>query len=335
MDPTDSQSNSMTESEDLTQYFRGVHEVLEIDPDQGQGQCSGQAEVDLLSHKKHCSKRDRHGEFIPVNDFSPGHLPSGYHDNDVYQLVKNLAALTVKVAVKFTSLDRPAVVPDTSVPYPCFNLRGKNSLRTGTGKIGGFRMHKESDGVPCPCGACRESGDPCAVWGEVEVLTAKHVIYDDSEAQAASCWLWYDEEQSPVVTVTGWKVDNRTNIHLDYCLLHCTTHNLEIFDRLQQAHIDFTYHLLVASEKFGSQRDENKITIIVSHPHGCTKQVSVGRWVHRQVFMEGITRYTYTTCTCAGSSGAFVYRLGTEVSMHPHSGSTPAHSYSGISLEYS
>ncbi|XP_059165677.1 uncharacterized protein LOC131948163 [Physella acuta] len=63
-------------------------------------------------------------------------------------------------------------------------------------------------------------------------------------------------------------------------------------------------------------------------------KVSVGQWTHRRE-RDGrysrYTRYWYTTCTCPGSSGAFVYRLGYDglLYQHPHSGSNSEGNYSG------
>ncbi|KAK6967959.1 hypothetical protein BgiMline_027812 [Biomphalaria glabrata] len=59
-------------------------------------------------------------------------------------------------------------------------------------------------------------------------------------------------------------------------------------------------------EKFKKTCDDHKLTFIVLHPHGFSKQVSIGQWVEKR--QEGHSAYKLqfsytTTCTCSGSSG--------------------------------
>ncbi|KAI8779212.1 hypothetical protein BgiBS90_020194 [Biomphalaria glabrata] len=62
-------------------------------------------------------------------------------------------------------------------------------------------------------------------------------------------------------------------------------------------------------EKYKSSRHEDKLTIIVSHPHGCSKMIGVGQWMDAYK-ASGYKKFTYTTPTCPGSSGATVFCLG-------------------------
>ncbi|XP_059142927.1 uncharacterized protein LOC131930452 [Physella acuta] len=119
--------NDHNSGEDISTYFTGTHEVQEC--------LEGQGEVDLHTHLANCEKNPGHKNFVPVNKLSLEHFPSGYHDNDLYDLTNVLAELTVRIAVKLTSPDRPEFVPGTKDPYPCYNTRGQNSLRTGTGRV--------------------------------------------------------------------------------------------------------------------------------------------------------------------------------------------------------
>ncbi|XP_059149796.1 uncharacterized protein LOC131936747 [Physella acuta] len=319
--------NSMASGEDISTYFTGTHEVQEC--------LEGQGEVDLHTHLAKCEKNPGHKKFVPVNQLSVEHFPSGYHDNDVYDLTKAMADLTVRIAVKLTSPDRPEFVRGTKDPYPCYNTRGQNSLRTGTGRVWKVTKYTEGDGpyITCPCPECDHSDTPSKVWWEVHVWTARHVVFDDSEARQSSCRLWFDDDKSPVVKIYGWKV-HVSNTEGDLCGLFCVTHDVDVADKLEKMVWRFIGLRGKVQEKYESRRDVDKLTIIVSHPHGCSKQVSVGHWVDRQG-VDRLTRYTYTTSTCPGSSGAGVYRLGGRwLHDHPHSGvNSGGLNYSGVWLD--
>ncbi|XP_059156653.1 uncharacterized protein LOC131941426 [Physella acuta] len=314
---------------DVSKYFTGTHEVQEC--------LEGQGEADLEFYKKNCKKS--HVGYVAADQFTADHFPPGYHDNDLYDLTKALADLTVRIAVKFTSPDRPEFVQGTKDPYPCYNTRGQNSLRTGTGRVWSVSKYTEGmwDYRTCPCPECDHSDTPSKVWWKVVVLTARQVVFDDSEARQSSCRLWFDYDQSPAVNIYGRKVCGSNN-EGDWCRVECVTHDVEVGDKLGEMRERFGGLCDKIEYKYKSRRDVDKLTIIVSHPHGCSKQVSVGNWVHREVNKQILkdiwTRYTYTNCTCPGSSGAGVYRLGWG-QVHPHWGvASNKLSYSGLYVEY-
>ncbi|XP_059160580.1 uncharacterized protein LOC131944089 [Physella acuta] len=314
--------NSNVNEEDISNFFSGTHEVQEC--------LEGQSELDLHKHLANCEKNPGHKNFIPVNQLNLEHFPPGYHDNDVFNLTKALADLTVRVAVKFTSPDRPEFLPGTKYPYPCYNTRAQNLLHTGTAMI--WQVTKYTEGDPnisrtyrtCPCPECDHSHTPSKVWWRIGVVTVRHVIFDASEARQSSCRLWFDDDISPVVKIYGW-LAGYSDAEQDWCQLDCVTHDLDVAVKLEDMVGKFKGLWDKLSHKYKSRRDVDKLAIIVSHPHGCSKQVSVGLWVHRQVVgLDSRTRYTYTTCTCPGSSGAVVYKLGFEWgSYHSHSGANP------------
>ncbi|XP_059156654.1 uncharacterized protein LOC131941427 [Physella acuta] len=320
--------------EDDSQHFKGTHEVQEC--------LEGEAEADLHTHFADCTKNPGHAGFIPVNKFTVGHFPSGYHDNDLYELTKAVADITVSIAVKFTSPDRPEFVPGTQDPYPCYSSRGKKLLRTGTGRV--FALTKYTEGMDradgdyrtCPCPECVKSATPSKVWWEIFVQTARHVVFDESEARQSSCRLWFDDDQSPVVKMCGLGMDVSVT-EGDMCDVYYATHDVQVGDRLQEMGKRYSQLGGKVIQKYRDGRDVDKLTIIVSHPHGCSKQVSVGHWVHREVLGDDgnykFTKYRYTNSTCPGSSGALVYIVGCW-SVHPHSGSKPdGINYSGVMLE--
>ncbi|XP_059149789.1 uncharacterized protein LOC131936740 [Physella acuta] len=316
--------NSMASGKDLSTYFTGTHEVQEC--------LEGQGEVDLHTHLANCEKNPGHTKFIPVSKLKLRHFPSRYRKKVMFALTKALADLTVRIAVKLTSPDRPEFVRGTKDPYPCYNTRGQIPLRTGTGRVVGVIKYTEGKGYrTCPCPECDHSDTPSKVWWKVGVVTARHVVFDESEARQSSCRLWFDDDKSPVVKIYGWEVD-LSNTEGDKCWLSCVTHDVDVADKLKEMVRRYQGLCDKVEDKYKSRRDVDKLTIIVSHPHGCCKQVSVGHWVDRQVVEDGRwTRYTYTTSTCPGSSGAMVYILGWGWSRHPHSGAKSGGlNYSGV-----
>ncbi|XP_059160900.1 uncharacterized protein LOC131944358 [Physella acuta] len=148
--------------------------------------CYG-GEADLHKHVTGCKKNPGHKGFIPLIDFNANCLPSRYHGDElVSETIKTLAALTVQVKTKFTSLERPEFYPGTQFPYPCFNDRGSHVMRLGTGRVWLVNKYTESDRT-CRCAKCQVSATPSKGWGMIEVLTATHVVFDDSEARQTRC----------------------------------------------------------------------------------------------------------------------------------------------------
>ncbi|XP_059160887.1 uncharacterized protein LOC131944349 [Physella acuta] len=304
--------------------------------------CYG-GEADLHKHVTGCKKNPGHKGFIPLKDFNANCLPSRYHGDDLLsETIKTLAALTVQVKTKFTSLERPEFYPDTQVPYPCYKDRGRDVMRLGTGRVKYVGKYTESDRCgTCGCAKCQVSATPSKVWGKVEVITATHVVFDDSEARQTRCVLGFDDNKSLVVSLDGWEV-GEADIEGDLCELSyvtCDLDKLELVDELDKMCDRFDGLCDEVENKYRRFVGVDKLTVIVSHPHGCPKQVSVGKWTHKHERYDDVvdddatpwTRYWYTTCTCPGSSGAQVYRLG-HVGWpyhHPHSGSNSEGNYSG------
>ncbi|XP_059160726.1 uncharacterized protein LOC131944210 [Physella acuta] len=279
----------------------------------------GESEINLQDHMTNCTKNPGHTAFIPVNKFSLDNLPNGYKDKYFVKVTQALSDLTVRVAVNFVSPRRPEFIPGTQEHYAGYKSRGQNLLMTGTGRI--YQVIQNNEGVygnrACPCPECDLSGTPSKVWWEVEVRTARHVVFDESEVKQSSCRLWFDDDNSPVVKIYGWEVGDFSTEE-DSCGLYYVTHELHIaktLERMLAKFLDVSKNLSVRRQ--GSDLD--KLTIIVSHPHGCSKQVSVGQWMKREELRTYLTRFTYTNCTCPGSSGAQVYRRGWALAHHPHS----------------
>jgi hypothetical protein len=72
-----------------------------------------------------------------------------------------------------------------------------------------------------------------------------------------------------------------------------------------------SYQLTEKERLLMSERFLTDLTVIISHPHACSKQVSVGFGTKTWDTSDTENQYVYTTGTCPGSSGAvvFVWRM--------------------------
>ncbi|KAH9498996.1 hypothetical protein Btru_004175 [Bulinus truncatus] len=322
MEPKKQQRDDLQDKNDM-------HDLANIDCDQlyqyGQGnietELSNGTEADLHRHCKDCKKNPDHKGFTPVETFSLQNLPDEHHDTDLYEVIKAVAELTVRVTVKFISLNRPEFWPGTDILYPFYNMRGKENCRTGTGMV--FQVRKYTNGYSenkgqhlmeyrtCKCVKCQYSDSPSNTWWEVAVRTASHVVFDKTEAKYTACRLFFDRQDSPLVVLDNLSfVTNSLNIEEDWCNLNYMTCDELLADKLNKMVAKFEDHWRKVRDKYWSCKDEIKLVFLVSHPHGCPKQISIGRWIDKHTMSENIYRFTYTASTCPGSSGAKVFCVG-------------------------
>ena len=91
----------------------------------------------------------------------------------------------------------------------------------------------------------------------------------------------------------------------DYCILRCATHDKDLFHRLKEAYLaceGFTNKINFSSVMMLEKVDP--LVVIISHPHGQPKQVSVGEATHFEADYIRWGKLTYNASTCPGSSGA-------------------------------
>ncbi|KAI8780344.1 hypothetical protein BgiBS90_019538 [Biomphalaria glabrata] len=296
---------SKVQSDEVEGPLIGDHETQE----------SEGGEADLHKYLVGCKKNPGHSQFIPVETFTLKHLPEGLQDNDLYECIKVTADLTVRVDVRMSSPDRPKFWPKTTQPYPFYNMSERSNLRTGSGRM--WFVNKFQDGVwqdgdygrtdytKCWCRKCEGSNSPSNVWWEFDVYTATHVVFDDIEANHTTLRLFYDRQDSQVDIVDKVSVVH-VNIEDDWCWLNCVTCDTTLGNKLMEMWKHFENVSKKVLNKYFESSSPHKLTFIVSHPHGCSKQVSVGQWKDRLEVGEDRSKFTYTTCTCPGSSGAHV-----------------------------
>ena len=238
---------------------------------------------------KECTKNPGHLTFTPIREFSLSHLPKAYQIPDVFDLIKNVAARTVRLRVGYTSMARPD-------GYVFAESRGQSTCHAGSGWV---RDLEERNG-PCRCQHCDGMDTSFKKWWLVRVYTSCHVVYDTSEAVATDVDLFFDSEASRkkgggMVTIRGIKASYRDEDH-DSCKFYCATHDEELIKKLTA--------LTSKWEKVPKGLMEmESLCVIVSHPHGKPKHVTVGEMKGTMEEIFGFTK-KYNTDTCAGSSGA-------------------------------
>ncbi|XP_055897498.1 uncharacterized protein LOC129928227 isoform X2 [Biomphalaria glabrata] len=318
------ESKAMCKEEDLTVYHDCAAEKIpqrhqnmleKLDYiDQHEQQIMGKGKVDPQEYLKKCMKNPGHIHFIPVTTLTLYHLPEGHRDTDLYELMKAAADLTVKISVATTSPKRPEFWPCTNVPYPFHKSKEKPHLRTGSGMINKVMTGLEAI---CPCDNCKHSNKPNTDWWTIRVGTAANVVYNDHEAKYATLRLFYDTEESQDVSVTcARNIQLYKNVDADYCWFNCVTCDTELANKLEKMIQRYEALLKEITAKYRQTRDIHKLMFLVSHPHGCCKRISIGQWDEKSIVRKKNKTFTYSTYTCPGSSGAWVYCLGYDWSIH-------------------
>ncbi|KAH9514099.1 hypothetical protein Btru_030223 [Bulinus truncatus] len=272
--------------------FSAQCEVEEATPDE-----------DFTVKWANCKKNPGHTNFIPIRQFTKEHLPDGYRDDDLCDMVKCLAAQTVKVVVKARSSYRTSSSTG--------RIRRVARFVNGVDKYG--IHHKKY--IRCPCGRCCGSSDspPSDVWWQIQVLTARHVLFEDTVAEDMTCVLFYDGQEDVGVKVQGIEIVY-VDVMRDSCEMICVTCDGNLAARLEGLMAEYDRLWPVVHNKFKDRKEVDKLTIIVSHPHRMSKRVSIGRWKDRipdKVDSSlNLSQFTYNASTCPGSSGALVFIVG-------------------------
>uniref|UniRef100_A0A0B7ADA1 Uncharacterized protein n=1 Tax=Arion vulgaris TaxID=1028688 RepID=A0A0B7ADA1_9EUPU len=264
--------------------------------------------IELPRIKDVCAKNPDHREFIYVDDLSLHHLPEKYQKDNILEMIKLYSALTVCLFVECTSNSRPLTFPDSKKSYPFFSLRGTTATRTGTGSIELIHEYnQDTTNKRCYCEECKVSGDPKTEWGKIIIQTGKHVVFNEEEGEKTVIEIFYDSEKRDKVHKLQGHVKD-TDIKTDWCLIYCPTHNMELVTMLQLKQHAFAE---LRKELYQQYRLEKpNLVVIASHPHGCCKHISIGRLTDREIIGDSkYTRYSYTTATCPGCSGARVWIL--------------------------
>ncbi|XP_055898679.1 uncharacterized protein LOC106075259 isoform X1 [Biomphalaria glabrata] len=280
---------------------------------QHENQISQSGEGDLHRYMKTCTKNPGHAGFIPVVKFSLDDLPATHREENLLKFIKAAADLTVRINVTMTSQHRPEYWPTSNVPYFLYNLRESQHLRTGSGIIHG--VEKNTQG-PCPCCKCKHSSQASNVWWKLNVVTAATLVFDDIEASNATLRLFYDREYSPLLILKDNLSVEKKDIMSDRSLLRCVTCDKKLGEKLEKMLASYLCIKKKVLDRYSEYRNVHKLMFIVSHPHGCSKHVSIGQWLNVYTLANGKYKFTYHTGTCPGSSGASVHYIGFGTYVH-------------------
>ena len=324
--------------------------------DQGHVECNVWAEGHEGSKNwKVCTKNPGHIGFIPATQFSPDLLPSPYNqDTEIIELVRLQIELTVRLRVHFTSNARPH-------GYTFSKFKGQHIPHTGSGIVFGAFYNfppappDNKSYKACPCQVCDEAPPKAGrklEWWSVEVRTAKHVTYDTEETKTTIADLNLDQPGQMVSTTRLYGISLATS-HADGDIARIlfATHDEAVGQRLAKASRQFD---MLSASLLRKYRDPDRFplyAVICSHPHGCSKQVTIGSRTGRLVVNQKVegaqpneewTEHIYTTPTCEGSSGAPIVILGREkisgrhwhMISHVHREALPSgQGHSGMTLE--
>ncbi|XP_055892286.1 uncharacterized protein LOC129927399 isoform X1 [Biomphalaria glabrata] len=275
-------SNVVTSKDNLTTFYVG-HELHIAD-----------AEGDYNLHTfNRCTKNPGHTDFVSVDAFRTEHLPKCFREDAFYQIVKRIFDFTVKLEVRMVSSCRPALWEGS--PYPCSDWPSKRRLRHGTGSIRSMYMYcngLNSDKIyhrdcrlACDCKRCQGSMAPSQIWWEIEVMTATHVVFDENEAKRTTCVLFHDRPGCQDIKLDTVHVDY-ANITTDKCWLRCVTCDKDLVSKFEEMFKNYDQAWTNLYVRYSQLKTMDRTALIVSHPHGCFKHVSVGKWTETQVFYE-------------------------------------------------
>ena len=242
---------------------------------------------------------------MSVQDFKDKYLPRVRTDEQRDEL-RAIIDRTVRLRVYWTS-------PDRSDDDELLDLRGTKIPRMGTGFI--YRVYKPVSDKPCPCDKC--NGEITRKFWRFRVRTAAHVVYNAEEVKSTRVDLFYDDDicklDGRMVTVTGLEVVE-INHDADLCHMECVTHDEALAERIESLrtslHSEFRepLDLGLPSLDFLPPCDGGRSpALIVSHPHGQPKKITLGQWRD-----EEFPLVEYNAATCPGSSGAPVFVVYTK-----------------------
>ena len=249
---------------------------------------------------RECKKNPEHEEFISVKDFKDIYLPR-VHTDKQRDMLRAVINLTVRLRLYWTSPERPDGDKFS-------NHRGTQKPRMGTGFI--IRIYDPVSDKPCPCVEC--NGKITRKFWKIRVRTAAHVVYNTEEAKSTRVDLFYDDDSckldGKMVTVAGLEV-LWVSPDKDLCFMMCVTHDEALAEVIKSAYscwwsgcrqpLDLSGVDFLPSCRRGRDR-----ILIVSHPHGQPKKVTLGQGSFRED-----PHVKYNTATCPGSSGAPVFEF--------------------------
>ncbi|KAK6967379.1 hypothetical protein BgiMline_027194 [Biomphalaria glabrata] len=262
-----------------------------------------------------CLNESNHNQFIHLDQLALGGLPEKFRDKDILELIGVLSELTVHITY-------------------CFKI-DENTLRYCHGS--GFiqRLRKETFTL-CPCRECGQKNviQRSKEWYKLTITTASPVFkhFNPKTNTDARAELFYDNESSPVskVDIQSLEAEDLNGDDNDWGVCFGVTHDQALATRLTDSIVSYEKLQGQVYRRYKNQEcTDDKLVVVVGHPHGGPKVVTIGQR-HQRIPVKSIKngqllcRYAYDAVTCPGSSGSPVYILGQPISGfgywfgHPH-----------------
>ncbi|GFR89557.1 hypothetical protein ElyMa_002545400 [Elysia marginata] len=248
-----------------------------------------------------CKKNPGHENFISAQIFIDNYLPR-FQSDEQREKFRSKIDRTVRLRVNCTSRARP---DDDDMAED----RGTRKMRVGTGSV--RRVEEPEYNKPCVCPECL--GNLARKQWRFRVKTAKHVVYNTEEAKKTKIDFFYDDDscKRDGRMKSAWGVEvTKSGTDRDRCWMWCITcdedlgERIEKFDRRYWINDELNRQDLSELGLLRSGYEDCRPVLIVSHPHGQPKKITVGEVTHRD---EESHRLDYNTPTCPGSSGAAVF----------------------------
>lgn len=187
---------------------------------------NGESDLDRQLIK--CRKNPDHLHFQPAHNFDLRHLPKKFRCFETLQFIRHLARLTVKISVHFISLDRPK-------KFPCSKYAGKRTLMVGSGCVTDVPDNEDIKRLRCPFEDCTKAPKDHPVFGYITVLTAAHVVCDDTEARKTTVEFFDDVAgcKTNARTARGVKV-GAVSVDGDFCELLCVVHDKIVLETVRK-----------------------------------------------------------------------------------------------------
>jgi hypothetical protein len=287
---------------------------------------SNEGDTDFQQLLNDCMKIPSHWSVVPLYKCDVFYLPASCTDKDVADLVLAMSELTVRLSVKYISERRiETFLGSENPPSQFYSKIERNMLRVGTGRVVGVTENLGLLKSPltnvCGCRECTKSTNPKTHFAEIHIRTLAHLVFDELEAEHTSCQFFIDEGGTldtcdSVVTLSDVSFVS-SDIPNNKCEIKCRTHDQDLINKLNKRLIKLGDLQIQINEMNLKKRNivdslptsEPTLTLLVSHPHDCSKQISVGH-ITKINKIENVGRqYTYTTATCPGTSGAPVYLI--------------------------
>ncbi|KAK6967434.1 hypothetical protein BgiMline_027250 [Biomphalaria glabrata] len=268
---------------------------------------------DLKTRLDSCPKEEHHKHFISMQTFVENkwtNIDARYKDlNQLPEFLECMSSLTGMIIVEEIN-------------------KTSHTTTTGSGFIHKIRRVNQKD---CPCHECSRNGNQEKGFAILTVTTVPHVfdkeskkaletgkIVENWEPKKTKVRLFYDEENEENKTfIYGYRLletDKEINIHSDWCSVECVTHDMKL---VQELEAKLNKYMELQGEIYRKAKEQtlNKLVIIIGHPHGGPKMISVGEHTNKKILKEVRNyqqwcSYEYDNITCFGNSGSPIFILG-------------------------